>query len=112
MYRWMQKVFTHGQRGSASNITIGVIGLVFILLVVPVFITGMYTATIDQAIAWWTARGYVAIASPTGELTVSGKILPDADNTRDVGSVAKSWKDGHFDGTVTAPTFAGNATTA
>lgn len=45
----------------------------------------------------------------TGTLTARN-ILPDGDNTRDLGSAGASWKDGFFDGTLTAATL--SSTTA
>ena len=51
-----------------------------------------------------------ALAASAGIPTVISTVAedPDANDTYDVGTSGRKWKDGYFAGTVTAPTFSGN----
>jgi hypothetical protein len=58
-------------------------------------------------------NGHVNLGNGTGDnISIVGRIDtnldPDANNTYDVGTSGRKWKDGYFSGTVTAPTFSGN----
>ena len=58
-------------------------------------------------------NGHVNLGNGTGDnISIVGRIDtnldPDSNNSYDVGTNARKWKDGYFSGTVTAPTFSGN----
>ena len=58
-------------------------------------------------------NGHVNIGNGTGDnISIVGRIDtnldPDANNSYDVGTSGRKWRDGYFSGTVTAPTLAGN----
>lgn len=55
------------------------------------------------------ARAFVGISPNL--LAVASDILPDGDNTRDLGSAAKSFKDAHIQGTATVGTLAATTVT-
>ena len=64
-----------------------------------------------------TLQGHVNIGNGSSDnITINGRIDsnldPDANDTYDVGTSGRKWKDGYFAGTVTAPTFSGNVSSS
>ena len=62
-------------------------------------------------------NGHVNLGNGTGDnISIVGRIDtnldPDANNTYDVGTTGRKWRNGYFSGTVTAPTFSGNVSSS
>jgi len=81
---------------------LAVLGAVLILAVVPTMVSGIRQYNLDQAIARLVQEGYVAFASPTGELLVEGDlhtrdVYPQADSTHDIGAAGNEYQGAYVD---------------
>jgi len=79
-----------------------VLGAVLILAVVPTMVSGIRQYNLDQAIARLIQEGYVAFASPTGELVVEGDlytrdVYSQADSTHDIGAAGNEYQGAYVD---------------
>jgi len=92
--------------GLPKGIMAGVAGVLILFLTLPVMLTMMSDANAAALIDKLGAYGYKAFIASAGDTTFNGDVLPNADNTQDVGSAALSWANGYFDGTVTADSLA------
>lgn len=51
--------------------------------------------SIDGDLAWLKAQGYIVYADPSGTFIANGDILPNLNNTWDLGSTTKQWAEAH-----------------
>ena len=84
------------------TIITGLLSIVIVFTMLPVAMTLMSDANAAALIDRLGAYGYSAFVASAGDTTFNGSVLPNVDNTQDIGTASLSWQDGYFDGIVTA----------
>lgn len=93
------------------KIPIALIGVLVALLIVPILMNLSQFNSVTGAWNYLKSQGYVAYeALASGNWTVAGDIVPETDNTYDMGQDALRWQDIKYAGKLVGPTI-GPATT-